>query len=78
MPLHWNTWIRQIHRWLSIIFTAVVTAIFITLGVGVEPASWIYFMPLIPLAVLMLSGLYLFALPYAARWRGGRRIGKAA
>lgn len=75
--MNWNAWIRQVHRWLSIIFTAVVAAIFITLGVGAEPASWIYFMPLIPLGLLTVSGLYLFALPYAARWRDGRRIGEA-
>ena len=71
--MSWNTWVRQIHRWLSIILAAVVTAIFITLGRGVEPASWVYLMPLIPLALLMLSGLYLFALPYATAWRSGRR-----
>jgi hypothetical protein len=28
--------------------------------------------PLLPLALLALTGLYLFALPYAARWRRGR------
>ena len=74
----WNKWVRQIHRWLSIIFTAVVAAIFIALGVGEEPAEWVYFLPLFPLALLTASGLYLFALPYAARWRGGRRIGGEA
>ena len=72
--MNWNAWIRQIHRWLSIAFTAVVAAIFISLGIGVEPAQWIYFVPLIPLALLTFSGLYMFALPYAARWRGERRI----
>lgn len=72
--MNWNAWIRQTHRWLSIAFTAVVAAIFISLGIGVEPAQWIYLMPLIPLALLTFSGLYMFALPYAARWRGGRRI----
>ncbi|RYG04544.1 MAG: hypothetical protein EON94_01860 [Caulobacteraceae bacterium] len=66
-----NTWIRQIHRWVSIIFVVVVTAIFITLGVGAEPAPWAYFLPLFPLALLTLSGLYMFVLPYAARWRAG-------
>jgi hypothetical protein len=70
--LNWSKWVRQIHRWLSIIFTAVVIAIFIALGMGREPAAWVYFLPLLPLALLMLTGLYLFALPYAARWRGGR------
>jgi len=71
--LNWSNWVRQIHRWLSIIFTAVVIAIFVTLGVGKEPASWVYFLPLLPLALLMLTGLYLFVLPYAARRRSGRQ-----
>ena len=73
--MEWNTWIRQAHRWLSIIFSAVVLAIFVTLGAGKEPASWVYYSPLPPLALLALSGLYMFVLPYIARWRGGRRIG---
>ncbi|WP_162913052.1 hypothetical protein [Rhodospirillaceae bacterium SYSU D60014] len=76
--MNWSKWIRQIHRWLSIIFTAVVAAIFIALGVGEEPAEWVYFLPLLPLALLTISGLYLFALPYATRWRGARRIGGEA
>jgi hypothetical protein len=29
--------------------------------------------PLLPLALLLLTGLYLFVLPHATRWRGGRR-----
>jgi hypothetical protein len=73
--MEWNTWIRQAHRWLSIIFSAVVLAIFVTLGAGKEPASWVYYSPLPPLALLALSGLYMFVLPYVARWRGRRRIG---
>ena len=63
----WNIWIRQIHRWLSILFTAIVVAIFATLGLGMEPAYWVYLAPLPPLFLMMLSGLYLFALPYIAR-----------
>jgi hypothetical protein len=27
---------------------------------------------LVPLICLLLSGLYLFALPYTAKWRGGQ------
>lgn len=64
-------WVRQIHRWLSVAFVAVVGGIFGALGFGQEPAEWVYFLPLPPLAFLALSGLYLFALPHAARWRGG-------
>ena len=73
--MNWNKWVRQIHRWLSMIFTAVVIAIFVALGLGREPAAWVYFLPLFPLALLMVSGLYLFVLPYAARWRSGRQVG---
>ena len=65
-----STWIRPLHRWTSIVFVAVVAAIFAILGVGKQPAEWVYFLPLAPLALLALSGLYMFALPYAARWRG--------
>lgn len=72
--MNWNMWIRQIHRWLSIAFTAVVAAIFIALGMGKEPTEWVYFLPLFPLALLLLTGLYMFVLPYAARWRSGQRI----
>lgn len=64
---------RQTHRWLSIIFTLIVAAIFITLGMGNTPAEWVYYMPLAPLALLLVTGLYMFVLPYAARWRSGRR-----
>jgi hypothetical protein len=27
-----------------------------------------------PLFLLMFTGLYLFALPYATKWRSGRRV----
>lgn len=57
------------------IFTAIVLAIFVTLGAGKEPLFWVYYLPLFPLALLMLSGLYMFVLPHAARWRGGLRAG---
>lgn len=69
--MNWNIWIRQTHRWLSIVFTVIVAAIFVTLGMGKEPAQWVYFLPLFPLALMTLTGLYMFALPYAAK-RDGR------
>lgn len=65
-----STWIRPLHRWTSIVFIVVVAAIFIALGLGKQPVEWVYFLPLAPLALLALTGLYMFALPYAARWRG--------
>ena len=68
----WNYWIRQIHRWLSIVFTVTVIANFVALSRGTPPA-WVTYSPLLPLALLLFSGLYLFVLPYSARWRTGRR-----
>ena len=36
-------------------------------------ATWVGLLAVAPLALLFLSGLYLFVLPYATRWRSGRR-----
>jgi hypothetical protein len=69
--LNWNKWIRQIHRWLSIIFTATVIANFVAMGMG-EPPLWVVYSPLPPLALLLFSGLYMFLLPYVANWVGAR------
>ena len=71
--MNWNTWVRQIHRWLSIAFTVTVIACFVALGLG-DPAVWVFYTPLPPLFLLLFTGLYLFVLPYATRWRSGRRI----
>jgi hypothetical protein len=67
-----NHLIRQTHRWLSIVFTVTVAANFVAMIQGPPPA-WITYSPLLPLALLMFSGLYLFVLPYLARFRSGRR-----
>jgi hypothetical protein len=72
--MNWNMWIRQTHRWLSIAFTVTVIANFVALAVGEgQPAAWITYSPLLPLALLLFSGLYLFVLPYTSKWRSGRR-----
>ena len=67
-----NNLIRQTHRWLSIAFTVAVIATFVALAQK-EPLVWVSYLPLLPLALLLFSGLYLFALPYATKWRSGRR-----
>jgi len=67
--MHGRNWMRQTHRWISIVFTGLSAAIFIALAMGGEPAQWLYSVPLIPLAVLVLTGLYMFFAPHAARRR---------
>ncbi|MCV9997814.1 hypothetical protein OE766_06115 [Pararhizobium sp. YC-54] len=66
-----NLWIRQAHRWLSIVFTTAVIANFVAMGLG-EPPPWIVYAPLPPLFLLMFTGLYMFVNPYAAKWRGSK------
>jgi hypothetical protein len=70
--VNWNHWVRQIHRWLAIVFTVSVIVTFVALKQE-KPLVWVSYVPLFPLALLAVTGLYLFVLPYAARWRGGRR-----
>ncbi|QWG13245.1 hypothetical protein KMZ29_00350 [Bradyrhizobium sediminis] len=64
--MNWNNRIRQVHRWLSIIFTATVAANFIAMALG-EPPAWIVYSPLLPLFLLLFTGLYMFMLPYVAQ-----------
>lgn len=60
--------IRQFHRWTSIAFTVTVVVTFISFAQK-EPVEWVAYTPLLPLLLLMLTGLYLFTLPYLARRR---------
>jgi heme A synthase len=72
--MNWNKWIRQFHRWTSIVFTVSVIVTFVALAQK-EPVVWVSYVPLLPLALLVLTGLYLFVLPYAAKGRGERGTG---
>lgn len=67
-PARLERWMRQSHRWLSIVFTLAVLANFIARALQPgEPAAWITYAPLPPLFLQLFSGLYLFALPYLRR-----------
>ena len=70
--MNWNQWIRQIHRWLSIVFTVTVIVCFVVITQE-DPAQWIFYTPLPPLFLLLFTGLYMFALPYTAKWRSEQR-----
>jgi hypothetical protein len=69
--LNWNEWIRQAHRWVSIAFTVAVIINIVAMSQE-KPAVWIGLLALLPLILLLVSGLYLFVLPYATRSRVGR------
>jgi len=71
--LNWNHSIRQVHRWLSIAFTVAVVVTSIALSQN--GPVWVSYLPLPPLGLLWLTGMYLFALPYITRRRSGRPTG---
>ncbi|HEX6313728.1 MAG TPA: hypothetical protein VFZ73_02670 [Gemmatimonadaceae bacterium] len=63
--------IRQVHRWVAMVFTLTVITNFVVLGIGggEQPPALVTYSPLLPLGVLLLTGLYLFVLPYSTRRR---------
>ena len=63
-----NRWVRQLHRWLAVVFTVTVVATTVALAQQ-DPILWVSYLPLFPLALLFFTGLYLFALPYLPRRR---------
>jgi hypothetical protein len=67
-----NHWIRQFHRWISVIFTVTVIANFVTMAFG-QPPAYVVYSPLLPLFLLLFSGLYMFVLPYMGKKRAARR-----
>jgi hypothetical protein len=68
--MSWNKFVRQFHRWVSIAFVASVIATTVAL-MQKEPVVWMSYVPLLPLALLAISGLYMFFLPYLTRRRDG-------
>lgn len=63
-----NAWIRKTHRWVSLAFTGGVVAYIVVMSRGTPP-WWLGLFALVPLILLLVTGLYLFVLPHAQRWR---------
>ena len=70
--MNFSQWVRQVHRWLAILFTLTVVANFVAIAVQGTPPAWITYSPLLPLFLLMFTGLYMFVLPYVAKRKGRR------
>ena len=69
-----DVWMRQSHRWLSLVFTLAVLANFAARALQPgEPPAWITYAPLPPLFLQLVSGLYLFVRPYLGRRPAGAR-----
>ncbi|MGO9010302.1 MAG: hypothetical protein ACLQPN_09375 [Bryobacteraceae bacterium] len=72
--MNWNKWVRQIHRWLSIAITVGIIVNFVAVVRG-SYTAWVGLLALLPLALLLLTGLYLFVLPHVTKWGSGRHTG---
>ena len=72
VTLNWNKWIRQTHRWVSMAFTVAVIVNIVAIAQKKYTAS-VGLLAVVPLALQFFTGLYLFVLPYAAKWRSARR-----
>ena len=66
--------IRTAHRWLGMSLIVLTVANVIAIGTG-NAMDWLTYLPLLPLFLLMFSGLYMFVLPYFAK---SRRTGEEA
>ena len=71
--MNWRLWIRQFHRWVSVAFVVAVIANLVAMARG-EPPALVVYSPLLPLFLLLLTGLYMFVLPYAAKRRNEDRL----
>lgn len=66
--MNWNKWVRQTHRWLSIAFTVAVVVNIVAVVQG-KYTNKLGLLAVLPLALMLFTGLYLFVLPYATKWR---------
>jgi heme A synthase len=69
--LNANTFIRQFHRWVSAAFVVIVLITWVTLAK--KGPIWVSYTPLFPLALLAISGIYMFFRPYFGKSRAPRR-----
>jgi hypothetical protein len=74
--MNWNQRIRQAHRWIAVAFTVTVIAnIAVMSGSAGTPPEWVTYSPLLPLALLQFSGLYMLVQPWIAQRRSARGAG---
>lgn len=60
--------IRATHRWLGVTLIALTLINIVAFAIG-QAIPWLYYLPLAPLFLLMLTGLHMFVLPYIRRGR---------
>jgi hypothetical protein len=59
-----SKWIRASHRWLGMALIVLTLLNFVAFGMG-KDIPWLYYAPLVPLLLSMVSGLYMIIVHYA-------------
>lgn len=72
--MNWTKWNRNIHRWISAIFVLTVLLATYAAASGQDQSSILYYLPLLPLFILMASGAIMFVLHYAAKSRSTQSV----
>lgn len=70
--MKWNKWFRQAHRWLSMFFTVLVLANIVINVIPAVPEAYVLglgYFTILPIVLLLITGLYLYVLPYTAKRR---------
>jgi Ni,Fe-hydrogenase I cytochrome b subunit len=67
-----NARIRQFHRWTALVFT-VTTIITAVVLAQENPVEWVSYVPLFPLAVLLITGLTMYTQHYLGKWRAHQK-----
>jgi hypothetical protein len=66
-----SAYFRKLHRGVAMLFTLLVAANFAAMAIGQVPL-WLTYSPLLPLLLLLASGLVMFFQPYVARRRSAQ------
>ncbi len=73
--MNWNQSIRTAHRWLSAALMVAMTINLVAVLLH-RYSNALGLLAVLPLVLLFLSGVYLYGLHYAAKWRSARRAAR--
>lgn len=61
-----SNWVRKVHRWVAMLFilTVIITAVVLAQK---DPVVWVSYVPLFPLALLALSGIYMLTQHFSGK-----------
>jgi len=67
----WNKWLRKIHRWLALPFIVVI--LLFVFGREMPWGAIVQRFQQLMLLIFVVTGGYLFLLPYLAKWQRQRK-----